>query len=177
MPSDLLRLSIPAWDLALRSTLIYLALFIGLRLFGKREVGQFTLTDLVLILLVSNAVQPAMTGPDTSLGGGFLIIGVLLLVNWVVGRLLPRSAWFRRLLTPRPSVIAQDGHWILPALAHEGMDVDEGEMVVREHGLRDVGDVQLAVLEADGTISVVPRQSQVLRSRRPRLRSRERDTG
>lgn len=163
---DLFKLGVPAWDLVLRSALIYLALFGGLRLFGKREVGQFTLFDLVLILLIANAVQPAMTGPDTSLVGGFIIIVVLLAVNWLTGRVLPRSRRMRRLLQPHPTVIAQDGHWLLPALEREGMDVDEGEMAVREHGLMGVSDVQLAVLEPDGTISVVPADSKVLRGRR-----------
>ena len=64
------ELHVPAWELMVRATVIYLALLVALRLFGKREVGQFTLIDLVLILLVANAVQPAMTGPDVSLTGG-----------------------------------------------------------------------------------------------------------
>lgn len=168
MAHDLVRMAIPAWDIALRSALIYLVLFIGLRLFGKREVGHFTLFDLVLILLVANAVQPAMTGPDTSLVGGLVIIGVLLVLNWGLGRVLPRSALFHRLLQPRPTVIAQRGQWLLPELAREGLDLEEAEMALREHGLLGVSDVQLAVLEPDGTISVVPRQSQVLRSHRHR---------
>ncbi len=72
---------VPPWELAFRAALIYIALVVALRVFGKREVGQFTLFDLVLVLLVANAVQPAMTGPDTSLGGGLVIIATLLLVN------------------------------------------------------------------------------------------------
>ena len=64
-------LQVPAWELAVRATGIYIAVLIGLRLFGKREVGQFTLIDLVLILLLANAVQPAMTGPDTSSPAGW----------------------------------------------------------------------------------------------------------
>lgn len=171
MAHDLVRLGIPAWDLVLRCVAIYLALVVGLRLFGKREVGQFTLFDLVLVLLVANAVQPAMTGPDTSLLGGFVIIAVLLAINWVLSRLLPRSARVRRFLEPHPTVIAQDGHWLLKALAREGMDIDEGESAVREHGLADVSHVQLAVLEPDGSVSVVPMETPILRGRR-RTRSR-----
>src|SRR5205807_6971190 len=87
MPEDLAKLAIPLWDLVLRCLVIYAALVVGLRLTGKREVGQFTLFDLVLVLLVANAVQPAMTGPDSSLAGGLVIIVVLLAVNTVVGRL------------------------------------------------------------------------------------------
>ena len=69
-----LELGIPWWELSLRSAAIYLALLIGFRLFGKREVGQMTLFDLVVVLLVANAVQPAMTGPDASITGGLIIV-------------------------------------------------------------------------------------------------------
>src|SRR5207237_7923113 len=84
--------SIPAWELVLRAALIYGALLVALRLFGKREVGQFTLFDLVFILLVANALQPAITGPDTSLGGGLILIVTLVALNFLVGKLdnLPR---------------------------------------------------------------------------------------
>ncbi len=100
--------SIPAWELALRGVIIYAALLVALRLFGKREVGQFTLYDLVFILLVANALQPAITGPDTSLVGGLILIVALVLTNYAVGRLdrLPR---FHNLFTPAPAVIVQDG--------------------------------------------------------------------
>ncbi|HEV3232600.1 MAG TPA: DUF421 domain-containing protein, partial [Candidatus Dormibacteraeota bacterium] len=86
MPS-LLTPQVPILELMARSTVIYLALLIGLRWFGRREVGQFTLFDLVLILLVANAVQPAMTGPDASLTGGLVIIVTLLVLNFAVARL------------------------------------------------------------------------------------------
>ena len=167
---EMLKLAIPAWQIALRSAAIYVALFVGLRVFGKREVGQFTIFDLVLILLIANAVQPAMTGPDSSLTGGLIIIGVLLALNYVVGRVLPRSQRIRRLLQPHPTVIAQDGQWLPRALAREGMDVEEGETAIREHGLMGVSDVQLAVLEPDGSVSVVPKDSTVLKGRRRRSR-------
>src|SRR5437764_15371753 len=96
--------TVEPWQLVLRSVVIYLGLLLALRLFGKREVGQFTLYDLVLILLVANAVQPAMTGPDVSLGGGVVIIVVLIALNLAVAR-LDRFGLFHRLLTPAPTVI------------------------------------------------------------------------
>jgi uncharacterized membrane protein YcaP (DUF421 family) len=105
-----LNFAVPPWELVLRSTVIYLVLLGALRLFGKRAVGQFTIYDLVLILLVANAVQPAMTGPDTSLAGGVLIIGVLVLLNLLVGR-LDRWGLFHRLLEPEPTVVVRDGQF------------------------------------------------------------------
>src|SRR5258708_17706280 len=95
--------AVPPWELVLRSVLIYLALLAALRLFGRREVGQFTLYDLVLVLLVANAVQRAMTGPDSSLAGGLVIIAALVVLNFVIGR-LDRLGLFHRLLQPEPTV-------------------------------------------------------------------------
>ncbi len=139
----------------LRAVLIYAGLLIALRLFGKREVGQFTLYDLVFILLVANALQPAITGPDTSLTGGFVLIVALVGMNYIVGKLdnMPR---FHRLFTPAPAVIVKDGKCLLDVMKREGVDQDEVEMSMREHGIVDMKEVQLAVLEPDGTISIVP---------------------
>jgi len=124
-------------------------------LFGKREVGQFTLFDLVFILLVANALQPSMTGPDTSVLGGLILIVALVGMNFLIGRLdnLPR---FHRLFTPAPAVIMRDGKYLSDVMRREGVDQEEVEMAIREHGIADAKEVQLAVLEADGTISVVP---------------------
>jgi uncharacterized membrane protein YcaP (DUF421 family) len=138
-----------------RGVLIYAGLLIALRLFGKREVGQFTLYDLVFILLVANALQPAITGPDTSLGGGFVLIVVLVGINYLVGKLdnMPR---FHQLFTPAPAIIVRDGKYVAQVMEKEGVDQAEVEMSMREHGITDMKDVQLGVLEADGTISIVP---------------------
>ena len=156
--------SIPAWELALRGVIIYAALLVALRLFGKREVGQFTLFDLVFILLVANALQPAITGPDTSLGGGFILIVTLVALNFLVGKLdnLPR---FHRLFTPAPAVVVRDGKYLTDVMRREGVDQEEVEMAIREHGIADLKEVQLAVLEADGTISVLPTGTVMHRSR------------
>jgi uncharacterized membrane protein YcaP (DUF421 family) len=139
----------------LRSVLTYAALLIALRLFGKREVGQFTLYDLVFVLLVANALQPAMTGPDTSLTGGFVLIIALVGTNYLVGK-FDRMPRFHRLFTPPPSIIVRDGQYLQDVMKKEGVDEPEVEMSMREHGITDMKDVQLAVLEPDGTISIVP---------------------
>ena len=147
--------SLSWWELVLRALAIYIALLIALRIFGKREVGQFTLYDLVFILLVANALQPAITGPDTSVGGGVILIIALVGANYIVGRLdrLPR---FHQLFTAGPAVIIKDGKYIAQVMQREGVTQDECEMAIREHGMADVKEVQLGVLESDGTISIVP---------------------
>lgn len=148
----------------LRGVVIYAGLLVALRLFGKREVGQFTLYDLVFILLVANALQPAITGPDTSLGGGFVLIVVLVGTNYVVGKLdnMPR---FHRLFTPAPAVIVRNGKFLTDAMKKEGVDQEEVEMSMREHGVADLKEVQMAVLEPDGTISIVPTTSSMTRTK------------
>jgi uncharacterized membrane protein YcaP (DUF421 family) len=150
---------VPPLAIALRSIAMYVGLLVALRLFGKREVGQFTLFDLVLVLLVANALQPAMTGPDTSLGGGFVILLTLFGGNVVIAWLRNRSPFVERLTEARPTIIARNGHWIAGALRREGISQDELGMVLREHDLESVKEVALAVLEPDGTISVL-RQDQ-----------------
>src|SRR5215469_2450788 len=108
---DLFQFGIPPWEFLVRSIVIDVVLIVALRIFGKRELGQFTLYDLVLILLVANAVQPAMTGPDTSLSGGLLIIGILILFNWLLGR-LDRNRLFHRLLVPDPRIVIRNGAFV-----------------------------------------------------------------
>lgn len=163
-------LQVPAWELALRATVVYLVLVAALRVFGKREIGQFTVIDLVLILLVANAVQPAMTGPDTSLLGGLVIIVTLVLVNRAIAVARARVPLVRLLLEASPTVLARDGAWIEGALDREELARDDVEQALREHGLKDISEVELAVLESDGLISVVPRDSSRARRQMPRLR-------
>ena len=165
------RLAIPLWQIVLRSAVIYAVLLLGLRLFGKREVGQFTLFDLVLVLLVANAVQPAITGPDSSLLGGLVIVVTLFGLNTIVALLRGRSTFLRRLTEGEATVIARDGHWLEAALRKEGLEHEECMMALREHGFAAVDDVALAMLETDGTISVVPREQGLKRGRR-RIRTR-----
>lgn len=153
------QFTVPPWELALRSAVIYLAMIVVLRIFGKREVGQFTLFDLVLILLIANAVQPAMTGPDNSLSGGLVIIATLVLVNRVVAEARARVPLISRLLEAQPTVIARDGEWLTEAMDREEVAIEDGEMALREHGVADIAEVKLAVLESDGSISVVTKDA------------------
>jgi uncharacterized membrane protein YcaP (DUF421 family) len=168
---DMWQLAVPALQLVIRSVVIYVILLVGLRLFGKREVGQFTLFDLVLVLLVANAVQPAITGPDTSLTGGLIITVSLFMVNFIVVKLRGMSPWFRRITEGQPTIVIRDGQFIRSAMEREGLSEEECMMALREHGFAKVEEVSLAVLETDGTISVVPRQTEMQKGKR-RVRTR-----
>ncbi len=162
----MLTLAIPAWQIVVRTTVIYLAVFLGLRVLGKREIGQMTVFDLVVILLIANAVQNAMVGADDSLTGGVLAAFVLLAANRIVSALRLRSPSWGRLLEGTPTVLVQNGEFIEPHLRKEGVERTELEMAMREHGLESVSGVKLAVLETDGSISIVPKDSPMVRTRR-----------
>jgi len=156
-----------------RTIVVYVALLVGLRLSGKRELGQLTSFDLVVILLVSNAVQNAMVGPDTSLVGGLVAAATLLLVNQLVGRLDFQWPWLHHQLVGQPSLLINRGRFIDDHLRREGVTRDEVFEALREHGVTDLDQVQMAVLEVDGTISVVPADAKTMRTRR-RVRGRKR---
>lgn len=166
-------LGTPALELVIRAALIYLVFFGALRLFGKREIGQFTLFDLALVLLAANALQPAITGPDASIPGGLIVIVTIFTLNRGVAALRVRSALFRRLLEFEPTIIGRDGAWLLPELVRQGLDLVDVEASLREHGLDAVEQMKLATLEADGSISIVATETaETAEARRRRRRYR-----
>jgi uncharacterized membrane protein YcaP (DUF421 family) len=140
-------------QIALRTGVVYLVVLIGVRLSGKREVGQMTPFDLTLLLLLSNSVQNAMTGPDTSLFGGVVAASTLLLLNYLVGTWSGANPRFRRVVQGEPSLLIHDGMVIEPHMVKEHVSMDELQRALREHGIAQTSDVALAVLEVDGSIS------------------------
>jgi uncharacterized membrane protein YcaP (DUF421 family) len=157
-------------ELVLRAAIIYVFFFAALRLFGKREIGQFTIFDLALVLLAANALQPAITGPDNSLLGGLIVIVTIFSLNRGVAALRVRSALVRRLLDFGPTVIGRDGAWLLPELVRQGLDLVDVEAALREHGIDEVAQMKLATLEADGSISIVATDAADTTSARRRRR-------
>lgn len=168
--TEIFKLSVPWWELVVRSLIIYAVFFTGLRVFGKRELGQFTIFDLVLLLLVANALQPAITGPDTSVTGGVIIILILLVVNRAVAMLRGRWPAFDRLIEPPPTPVVENGSLVTSNIEKEGLSADDVEMAIREHGVNTVDEVKFAYLENDGSISVVPKDSPNSYRRRRRVR-------
>ncbi len=138
----------------------------GLRLAGKREIGQMTAFDLVVLLLIANAVQNAMVGPDTSLTGGILAVGVLLVMNTIVSRLRLRLPWFRNLVEGTPTVLVRSGEIIQKSMRREGVDEQTLMAALREHGVAKLENVELAVLEVDGSISIESTGEPIRKGRR-----------
>jgi uncharacterized membrane protein YcaP (DUF421 family) len=142
-------------EIVIRTTCIYLIILAGVRLTGKREVGQMTPFDLTLLLLLSNAVQNAMTGTDTSLPGGIAAALTLLILNYTIAELSGANRRFRKIVQGSPSLLIHDGELVMPHLAREHVTVDEVQRACREHGISCVADVALGVLEVDGSISLL----------------------
>ena len=142
-------------EIILRSAIIYVVVLIGLRLTGKREVGQMTPFDLVLLLLIANAVQNAMTGPDTSVTGGIIAAATLLVLNMVVTRLVLLNRRVRHVVEGSPTLLIHHGKVLNDHLEKENVSVEALHQALREHGVADFSDVSLAVLEIDGSISVL----------------------
>jgi uncharacterized membrane protein YcaP (DUF421 family) len=166
------QLTISPLELVVRAAVVYVLFLAALRIFGKREIGQFTLFDLALILLAANALQPAITGPDASIPGAAIIIATIFSLNRLVAETRRRVPIVRRLLDFPATVIGRDGVWIPEALAKEELDQDDIEAALREHGLASVDEMALAVLEQDGSISIVPKEGGSLRMRARRRRYR-----
>jgi uncharacterized membrane protein YcaP (DUF421 family) len=140
-------------QIVLRTVVIYLLVLIGVRLSGKREVGQMTPFDLTLLLLLSNSVQNAMTGPDTSLMGGAIAAITLLVLNYLIAEVSGTNRRFRRLIQGQPTLLIHDGKAIESHMAKEHVSVDELQRALREHGISCIEQTALAVLEVDGSIS------------------------
>jgi uncharacterized membrane protein YcaP (DUF421 family) len=152
-------------ELVVRAGVVYVLFLVALRVFGKRELGQFTLFDLALILLAANALQPAITGPDASIPGAVIIVVTIFSLNRLVAEARRRIPFVSRLLDFPATVLGRDGKWIAAAIDKEDLDSDDLEAALREHGLASVDAMALAVLEEDGSISIVPKDGGPVRMR------------
>lgn len=152
--------------IAVKTAIVYLFLVAGLRLLGKRELGQMSLYDVVMIIILGNAVQNAMVGSDTTLVGGIVGAVVLLGLNRGLNTLIVKSPPVGRFMVGQPVMIVHDGVPLADRMRHEGVTTDQLMAALREHGLEDLSQVHICVLEVDGTISVIPRDAAVLRTKR-----------
>ncbi|MFN8284274.1 MAG: DUF421 domain-containing protein [Chitinophagales bacterium] len=142
-------------DVAGRSAVVYVFMIVAFRIFGKRELSQLSIADLVLIVLISNAVQNAMVGENTSLLGGLTAATVLFSLNLLLGFLMYRFKAIRILVQSEPVTLVYDGKILKQNMKKVLMSDDELYSAIREHGIKDCKDVKLAVLEVDGNISVI----------------------
>lgn len=147
-------------SIAISTIAVYLFIVVAIRIFGKKELAQLSVVDLVFILLISNAVQNAMVGPDTSLGGGLVAASALFIVNYVLKYLQYRFPEFGKIVQGDATMLIYKGKILDEHLRKSRISMDELMEAVREHGVESVSEVDLAVLEVDGNISVLSNQYQ-----------------
>lgn len=171
----MLDLGVPLWEIVVRTLVVYVVVLGLLRLGGKRELGTMSPADLVVILIIANAVQNAMIGGDVSLVGGLVSAATLVGMNLLLGRIGRGIPILGRLVVEDPTLLLQDGEPIAKNMDSEHVDLADIEMAAREHGIDDLREVAAAVLEVDGSISIIPRKGGGYHRSRRRLRQRSRD--
>ena len=145
----------PYFDIIFRSVSVYLFMVIALRIFGKKELSQLNTADIILILLISNSVQNAMVGSNSSLYGGMVAALALFIINFVFKRIMLNSRYIKNLVQDKPEILVHNGKIDFKTLARLGISSEELEEAMREHGVEFYKDVKLAMFEIDGNISVI----------------------
>jgi len=145
------------WELVLRAGIVYAFLLALLRVTGKRQVGQLAPFDLVLLLVLSNAVQNSMNGGDNSLVGGLVTATTLVALNWAIGYATYRSKRLESLIEGRPQVLIHNGRLHEDVMNQAKLTHHELQAALRRAGCAGIEQVHVAVLENNGAISVVPR--------------------
>jgi uncharacterized membrane protein YcaP (DUF421 family) len=171
----LFELSAPWWIFVLRATAIYVLVMVLVRVSGKRAVGQFTPFDLVLLILIGNAVQNGINGGDNSLTGAVVMATTLIVLNYGVAWATTRNRIAERLIEGAPVILAHDGVVYHDALERELVSPDDFREAMRLNNIASVEEIGLAMLETNGNISVLARHriaGEVLQ--RPHRRRRRR---
>ncbi len=152
-------IGLPHWsEFLVRAGVVYLFLLILLRMTGKRQVGQMAPFDLVLLLVLSNAVQNSMNGGDNSLVGGLISAATLVGINWVVSWMTFRSKRLEQIIEGRPTILIHDGKIDQKEMSRAQMTQHELNAALRAYGVSEIEAVRFAILENNGHVTVVPRK-------------------
>jgi uncharacterized membrane protein YcaP (DUF421 family) len=141
---------------AVKTAIVFAVVATGLRLLGKREASQLNVYDLAMLMALANAVQNAMTGGKGNIGVGLVTSSVIVLFAWGLTRLVIRNPGVERLVIGSPTILVHDGRVLADRLRRQRINRDELTAAIRAYGLSDLRQVQTAVLEVDGSISVIP---------------------
>ena len=152
------QMSVPWWEFVLRGVVVYLFLLVFLRLTGKRQAGQYEPFDLILLLILSNAVQNSMNAGDNSLVGGLVSAATLIGCHVVLAQLTFRYAWMARLIDGTPQVLVQQGQVNTDLMRKELLSTDDLEAALRASGCLHLHEVERATIETNGQITVVLRR-------------------
>ncbi len=143
--------------IAARTAIILIILVVGLRLLGKRQIGQMNIYDLAMIMALANSVQNAMTGGKGHLSVGIVSAGTLLVIGWALSLIFVRLPKLEERIVGMPTLMVNDGHFLEDRMRREHVTESQIYMAMRQHGIGDVREVLMAVLEVDGSISIVPK--------------------
>lgn len=156
-------------DIVIRSICVYFFMVIALRIFGKKELSQLNASDIVLILLISNAVQNAMVGSDVSLEGGIIAAFSLFFINFIFKKVIVKSEFIKNLVQEKPEILIHDGIIDFKMLSRLDITSDELDEVIREHGVENYKHVKLAMLEINGSISVISGDGNLIQTKHKRI--------
>lgn len=163
-------------DIIFRSTAIYFFMIIALRIFGKKELSQLNTADIILILLISNSVQNAMVGNNTSLISGLTAALVLFMLNFILKKLLFKYKALNTFVQEKPEILIHNGTLDFKILSKLNISSDELREAMREHGVEHFSDVKLSMLEVDGNISVITGNTALKQTHYKRLKKSKRIT-
>ncbi len=158
--AELFQMNAPWWHFVLRGVAIYLLVMVLIRVSGKRAVGQFTPFDLILLILIGNAVQNGINGGDNSLTGAVVMATTLIVLNYAVAWLSARYPRMRTLVEGQPVLVARDGHVYRNVLKRELVSDADFRKAMRQSGCAHEGDIRLAILETNGHITIETREGQ-----------------
>ena len=157
MVHDMFTLGVPVWERIIRAVLVYAFVVVALRLAGKREIGALNPFDLVVLFFLSNILQNSIIGNDLSITGGVIGAATLMGLNYGVQRFLFGHKRLDRIFEGQSTVLIEDGEILRANLKKELVTEDELMVAIHKQGLLELTDVQKAVLETDGNISVFAR--------------------
>ncbi|CAN4271745.1 COG2323 Predicted membrane protein [Methylophilaceae bacterium] len=147
-------MSVPWWELVARGVVVYVFLIVLLRLTGKRQIGKLSPFDLVLLLILSNAVQNSMSAGDNSLIGGLILATTLVAVNYLVGLITFKSKKLEAIIEGRPQVLIHNGKLYEEVMNEAKLTRQELDSTLRQSGYFEIKDIKLAILENNGTVTV-----------------------
>jgi uncharacterized membrane protein YcaP (DUF421 family) len=144
----------PWWEFIIRASVVYLMVMALLRIAGKRQVGQMGMPQLVALLLISNAVQNAMNGNDSSITGGIILASVIVFWSFIAELITSKSKRLENLIQGRPTILIRKGKVLFDHLQHEHLSPTELKVLLRKQGVHSLSEIEEAILESDGYVSV-----------------------
>ncbi|MDP9198587.1 MAG: DUF421 domain-containing protein [Pseudomonadota bacterium] len=156
--NDIFSLSVSPIEPILRGTIMYFAIFVLFRVVIRRRVGAIGMSDLLLVVIIADAAESGLSGDDHTITHGLIVVGTIFLWNWLIDWLNYRVPALRILLEPSPLPLIEKGRILRQNLRQEYVTIDELKSKLREHGVADPAEVEKAVMEPDGEVSVIRRK-------------------